>query len=737
MRMLLKEFTEILAVANWPIIAVGAILAIRSECAPASLRHSPQRVYYYIASSRGSMKNSFYYSQSTVGISNVPGKKYILLAVMLCVGCAYSPDPTSESSSNAKPSAGFEAWRMPQANQIKFKSPSEKRPSLDAEPLPAESNSTGSLSWRDHEITRIMIQKRLKTGYFYNDVENHLAQNGAKNLIKQIDPDYLYFTRNEVADMLKSTFPQDVTFGYRMSALDGILQRLQERQAELQKYVNERLQSELNLNQSGTYDRPADRLATLDEIKALWNKKIVADAVDLAAHGTPQNEVKGRLKAYYSHLLDAVKNSNTDQRAAIIQSSLIQSIDPRGRFFSKYETTQTAAMRRQEVVGIGAVLQAQGPRIVITDVTDSGPLGKTGSAFPGDEVLAVAEENGIYREVFDLPLDKVIELIMGKMESKIRLKLRHRQEVKEISVVRAEVFIESENISHEIINIKEAGNSHQIAFIRIPSFYADFSCMQNGGKNCRSATSDMKALLDSLVDSNVEGFVIDLRKNVGGALVEGNDCLSLFIGKQPTLQIKAPVDNLDILAGKYDAVVDRQPVVVLIDHLTAGAAEFFAAGIRDYERGIVVGYRSAGLGMISSVQALDNDQMLKLTKGEYFRVTGGQIEGTGIMPDISFSFTPQKPYSTLDFIQNSLPALKIQKLKLLENQDEIRKRFHEQHGNAASSAPELNKQKSMNLKASMAKIDEEWQSIHGYRLQGDVDKSAAIDIVSDILSLQN
>lgn len=612
-------------------------------------------------------------------------------------------------------------------------------PSSDQSPLTKSAfvemvnNDHEPAVWQDSEVTRLAIQARLKKmGYFKDDLELHMAQRGAANLIDEIDKDFLYFTQAEVAEMTRKTYPADVNFGYHMSQLDAILTQLGERQALIKQYVDQQLTRPLNLNQEDRYQTPTMRLASLDEIKQLWNRRIVADAVDLAAHGTPENEITPRLKLYYGNLLTAIQRTTRDERNNIIQNGLLRSVDPQSALFSAIESEKIVASLNGPLLGIGAVVASNGPRTTIEGMVHNGPLANTGKVQPGDELLAVAEGNGSFREVFDLSLENAVSLLRGPKGSAVRLKLRRQNEVFEFALTRDEMGLEERAVSHEEINVTTSAGAEKIAFIKIPIFYGNDQCENATDNYCRSTSHDLKTALQQFAGLNIKGIVVDLRDNGGGSLLEGLSSLSLFTGKNPLLQFKSN-NRLDSFKGEYSAIAENIPLVLLVDRRSAGASEIFAAGIQDYHRGIVTGYTTFGLGMAQTVQRLEHGESLKFTVAEYFRVTGKQINIQGITPDILFAYTPQKTSPTRNFTPAQVNALSFKPNADRWNLASIKKTIEQKHLPVAVEDSANNKGKPMKLESAVAEIKNSNMKLKD-AAANDVDKTAAIEVLTAMLS---
>ncbi len=146
---------------------------------------------------------------------------------------------------------------------------------------------------------------------------------------------------------------------------------------------------------------------------------------------------------------------------------------------------------------------------------------------------------------------------------------------KSIAIKRDKVKLEEQSASKDVINLDRDGQSYRIGVINIPTFYADFQAMQAGDANYKSTTRDVRNLIDELKEDGVDGVVMDLRNNGGGALHEANDLVGLFIDQGPTVQIRNSNNDVQVLTDEDPAVAYDGPLVVLVNRMSASASEIF------------------------------------------------------------------------------------------------------------------------------------------------------------------
>ena len=163
------------------------------------------------------------------------------------------------------------------------------------------------------------------------------------------------------------------------------------------------------------------------------------------------------------------------------------------------------------------------------------------------------------------------------------------------------------------------------------------TCAQHDQGRLRSPQAAQK--------ENIEGLIIDLRRDSGGSLDEAIRLTGLFIPKGPVVQAKDTDGNINPLTDSDPSVLWEGPLIVLMNRLSASASEIFAAALQDYGRGIVVGdEQSFGKGTVQTLidvqrfmpffaQAREAGAV-KLTIQKFYRIKGGSTQLRGVASDI-------------------------------------------------------------------------------------------------------
>lgn len=213
----------------------------------------------------------------------------------------------------------------------------------------------------------------------------------------------------------------------------------------------------------------------------------------------------------------------------------------------------------------------------------------------------------------------------------------------------------------------ESDKGRKTGYVYIPSFYRDFEGSRNGG-NGRNSTDDTKAEIKRLKEQGIDGLILDLRDDGGGALVDAVDITGLFIKAGPVVQVKNSFGDSRILSDTNEEIQYDGPLVVLVNQFSASASEIVAAALQDYKRAVIVGSKHThGKGTVQTIIDLnENIPLLQLKKYDdlgalkvmiqkFYRVTGGSTQYKGVEPDIVLPNLSEHIKSGERYLDYSLP----------------------------------------------------------------------------------
>lgn len=538
-------------------------------------------------------------------------------------------------------------------------------------------------------IARMITAILASENYVHPDPDS-LSEGLFQEYLKALDPNHLYFVKADIDELrtLSGNLYANVCNGdtsFAFTAYNKLVEKAEQRD----KYANNLLKKGLNLNEDDDYmfDRiEADWAKTEAELDLIWIKRLKNDiltfemmsktSADTAAKQdkeknkskivtlTSEERTLKRLKTYRIYLEE---NEPIDVLELFL-STLARLYDPHSAYMSPRSEDDFNTQMQLSFVGIGALLSNEDGYVKVEKVLPGGPAEKSGVLKAADKIIAVGEEDAVPTDVIDMPINKVVDKIRGEKGTKVFLTILPASGgalavPKVISIVRGTVELKDSQASSEIKNVKDplSGKTLKIGIIVLPSFYLDFIGINRGDENYRSSTKDVKKILEQFNKEKVDGVVVDLRSNGGGSLMEAIDLTGLFINHGPIVQTKDSKGNVSVEEDKNEASFYNGPLIVLVNRLSASAAEIFAGAIQDYKRGLIVGDKSThGKGTVQAVVDLAdliskfgldlNGGAIKLTNAKFYRVSGSSTQNKGVTPDIQFK-------SILDYMdigENSL-----------------------------------------------------------------------------------
>jgi carboxyl-terminal processing protease len=404
----------------------------------------------------------------------------------------------------------------------------------------------------------------------------------------------------------------------------------------------------------------ADWETDTEALDALWTKRIKNAVLAQRLNGSSDEEIRESLLRRYEGQLKRTRQARSEDAFQAYMNAFAGMWDPHTSYFSPRTSENFNINMSLSLEGIGAVLQSDNEYTKVVRLVPGGPAARQGQLKPADRIVSVSQDDEDKTvNVIGWRLDEVVDLIRGPRESVVTLEVVSSDAADEsvtrtIAIKRDEVKLEEQSASSEVIELDRNNDSFRIGVIKIPTFYADFKAMMANDPNYKSTTRDVRNLINDLKAEGVDGIVMDLRNNGGGALHEANDLVGLFIEDGPTVQIRSSNNDVKVLEDEDPSVTYDGPLVVLVNRMSASASEIFAGAIQDYGRGLVVGSQTFGKGTVQAVRPLNHGQ-LKITQSKFYRISGGSTQHKGIIPDIEIPSRVDKTRIGEDALDHALP----------------------------------------------------------------------------------
>ncbi len=265
-----------------------------------------------------------------------------------------------------------------------------------------------------------------------------------------------------------------------------------------------------------------------------------------------------------------------------------------------------------EFGGLGIEISIQNGVLTIISPIEDTPAWKAGIK-PGDKVVAI---NG--RSTKGFSLVEASSALKGKNGEKIILSIVRENVDKplEIGIVRGKVKIKS---------VKSTELDSGFLYVKVTSF------VESTASELERALADYKKSRNG----NLEGILLDLRRNPGGLLDQAVKVSDLFLKEGVIVStIGRDPKNKEVSMATKKAPFADAALVVLINEYSASASEIVAGALQDNKRGVIVGQRSFGKGSVQSAIKLNDGSALKLTVARYYTPSGTSIQSEGIRPDI-------------------------------------------------------------------------------------------------------
>ncbi|QSP94287.1 carboxy terminal-processing peptidase [Marinobacter salinisoli] len=519
----------------------------------------------------------------------------------------------------------------------------------------------------DQARANILIARQLQFTHFRDmGINDQLSEQVFDAYLDYLDGQRIYLTRKDVDQFtgMKGQLGSALKTGQLQPGFD-IYNLVQQR-------IIERLQFALSVLDKGidTLDFGAEETIRVDRSEAqweadtaaldeLWTKRIKNAVLAQRLNEKDDDAIEESLKRRYEGQLKRAYQARSEDAFQAYMNAFTSIWDPHTSYFSPRTSENFNINMSLSLEGIGAVLQADNEYTKIVRLVPGGPASKQGQLQPADRIVSVAQGEEKPVNVIGWRLDEVVDLIRGPRNSVVTLEVIPANAsddtiTKTIAIKRDEVKLEEQSASKDLIQLERSGDDYSIGVIHIPTFYADFQAMQAGDPNYKSTTRDVRRLIQELRDDGMDGLVIDLRNNGGGALHEANDLVGLFIDEGPTVQIRHANNEVQTLDDQDPSVAYDGPLVVLTNRMSASASEIFAGAIQDYGRGLVVGSQTFGKGTVQAVRPLNHGQ-LKITQSKFYRVSGGSTQHKGVIPDIEIPSRIDKTRIGEDALDRALP----------------------------------------------------------------------------------
>ena len=527
------------------------------------------------------------------------------------------------------------------------------------------------ISWKYHEVKfddpnkdKLLIELLkyvLEKGHYQSqEINDQLSLKVFNSYLEMIDPQKKYFLNSDFKEFKKyEKLIDDQWLSYDLTFFNLTYNRLIQRINEVEMFMPSLFEktfefdSEENINvdfenlsfpkndkERKERWRKQLKFSMLDlyDIKILDQKKLIESNNDYVKKSN-SDLLKESLEIVNDNITDIFDLMNDLERKDWFSNyvnSFVTQYDPHTVYFKPEDKDRFDVNISGRFDGIGARLQKRDGGIEIVQIILGGPLWKDKKIEAGDEIIKVGEPGKEAVNVIGMRIDDAIKLIKGPKGTIVELTVRRKadNEIKTFPITRDEVILEESYAKSTLIR----KDNKTYGLITLPKFYVDFNDYKE--INC---ASDVKKEIINLKKEGIEGLVLDLRNNGGGALQTVVDMTGLFIETGPIVQVKSIGNRKKVLYDKDPSVFWDGPLVILVNQMSASASEIMAAALQDYERAVVIGSDNTfGKGTVQNVldlnRFLSNSDFdlgaLKITTEKFYRINGGSVQLKGVESDI-------------------------------------------------------------------------------------------------------
>ena len=526
---------------------------------------------------------------------------------------------------------------------------------------------------KDSLIIQLITYVLDQAHYLDKDINDDFSEKVFDTFLENLDPYKRYFYASDIYEFSKYKHSIDDAFkNPNLDFFDLVHERYSSRMLESEKIFNDILSKPFDFSKDEICEcdfEVLDYVQTKDELYDRWRKLLKIYVIE-NYHNEIEDDLRKQEEDPYFKLrkLDLIEKETRDalnetmnqnfrfiseemQRSdwfSVYINSFVSQYDPNTSYLDPESKDRFDVDMSGNYAGIGARLQKKIDKVEITEVISGGPAWRDNILEKGDAILKVRqddEEEPV--SILNMRLSEAVKLIKGKKGTKVHLTIKKVDgSISEVSVKRDIVLLEETYIKSSIV---EKGNNN-FGIINIPKFYIDFDNQSN-----RDAAKDLRTEIERLKEQGVQGLVIDLRNNGGGALKTVVDMAGMFIKNGPVVQVKYFDKEKQVLSDRDRSILWTGPLVILVNEGSASASEILAAAMQDYKRAIIIGGNQTwGKGTVQNVFPLNrmvrgntNGDLgaLRYTTQKYYRINGGSVQLEGVKSDINVPYR----YKYLDF----------------------------------------------------------------------------------------
>ncbi|RZN83691.1 MAG: S41 family peptidase [Winogradskyella sp.] len=317
------------------------------------------------------------------------------------------------------------------------------------------------------------------------------------------------------------------------------------------------------------------------------------------------NSKKDKLNRLIDYIdYEYVEEINTDSIVDVTVNGILDNLDPHSVYIPKKDLERVTENMRGDFVGIGINYYPYKDTLAVIRPTEGGPSKRAG-ILGGDRIIT-ADGDSIIGDNFNT--EKISKKLKGEKGTKVKLNV-YRPQTKEfldITVKRSDIPIKSVEAAYMLTN--------NLGYIKINRF-------------AESTYKEFKRALDKLQDRGATKLALDLRDNPGGFLGIAEQIADEFLEDDKLILFtKNKKGRRENIYATRRGDFEEGQVYILINESSASASEVIAGALQDNDKGVIVGRRSYGKGLVQREMALGDGSAVRLTVSRYYTPTGRSIQ---------------------------------------------------------------------------------------------------------------
>ena len=526
---------------------------------------------------------------------------------------------------------------------------------------------------KDNLIIQLITYVLDQAHYLDKEINDEFSEKVFDTFLENLDPYKRYFYASDIEEFSKYKYLIDDAFkNPNLDFFELVYKRYTKRMLESEKIFNDILTKPFDFNKNEVCEcdfEELDYVKTKDQLFDRWRKLLKIYVIEnyhneieddlrkskedsdfilrnpVLIEKKTRETLKETMQQNYAFISEEMQRSDW---FSVYINSFVSQYDPNTSYLDPESKDRFDVDMSGNYAGIGARLQKKIDKVEITEVISGGPAWRDNILEKGDAILKVRQDKEDEPVgILNMRLSEAVKLIKGKKGTKVHLTVKKVDgTVTEVTVKRDIVLLEETYIKSSIVE----KDNNTYGLINIPKFYIDFDNQSN-----RDAAKDLRTEIERLKEQGIQGLVIDLRNNGGGALKTVVDMAGMFIKNGPVVQVKYFDKEKQVLSDRDRSVLWTGPLVILVNEGSASASEILAAAMQDYKRAIIIGGNQTwGKGTVQNVFPLNrmvrgntNGDLgaLRYTTQKYYRINGGSVQLEGVKSDINVPYR----YKYLEF----------------------------------------------------------------------------------------